>query len=240
MPIQQVKNISFYNEIAGDYDAIMEKERSNEVVRRAVADKFLATVAPGRVLDFGGGSGADLGWLTDHSYQVIFCEPSTAMKQLAIMRQNGKIPPDQPPRVVHRVAPGLPPGHVEFLSGAAVDFTSWNEHMPFSPAADAILANFAVINCIGDIDSLFRSLALVIRPGGALIALVLRPTLSHTVKSWAGLAPITLEVRYKDHTQTVVIHTMGAIRKASRAYFAFTSRKSLGGTVFSLIHLTRK
>jgi SAM-dependent methyltransferase len=224
MSVKQIQNISFYNEIANEYDAIMEKERSNAAVRREVADKFLDTVAPGRVLDFGGGTGGDLGWLTDHHYHVLFCEPSTRMKELAIMRHKRKILP----------------GHVEFLSGMAVDFTNWNKDPPFYPAADAILANFAVINCIEDITLLFRNLALVIRPGGSLIALVLRPKLLHTVKSLAGLAPDTMEVRYKEHAQTVFVHTMGAIRKASRAYFSFSSRKSLRGTVFSLIHLTRK
>jgi len=224
MSVKHIKNISFYNEIANDYDAIMEKERSNEVVRREVADKFMDTVAPGRVLDFGGGTGGDLGWLTDHYYHVLFCEPSTRMRELAIMRHNRKILP----------------GHVEFLSGTAVDFTSWNKNLPFYPAADAVLANFAVINCIEDIALLFRNLALVIRPGGGLIALVLRPKLLHTVRSLAGLAPDTLEIRYKEHAQTVFVHTTGAIRKASRDHFSFSGRKSLHGSVFSLIHLTRK
>jgi SAM-dependent methyltransferase len=224
MSVKQTENIAFYNEIANEYDAIMEKERSNEVVRREVADKFLDTIAPGRVLDFGGGTGGDLGWLTDHYYHVLFCEPSTRMKELAIMRHNRDIRP----------------GHVEFLSGTAVDFTSWSKNLPFYPPADAILANFAVINCIEDIAILFRNLALVIRPSGGLIALVLRPKLLHKVKSMAGLAPDILEIRYKEHALTAFVHTMRAIRKASRAYFSFSSRKSLRGTVFSLIHLTRK
>jgi SAM-dependent methyltransferase len=224
MSVKETKNISYYNEIANEYDAIMGKERSNEVVRWEVADKFLNTVAPGRVLDFGGGTGGDLGWLTNNYYHVLFCEPSIRMKQLAMMRHNKKIVP----------------GHVEFLSGAAVDFTSWNLNLPFCPPADAVLANFAVINCIEDIALLFKNLALVIRPGGVLIALVLRPKLLHKVRSLAGLGPHTLDIRYKEHAQTVFVHTMGAIRKASRAYFTFSSRKSLRGTVFSLIHLTRK
>jgi SAM-dependent methyltransferase len=223
MSVKQTKNISYYNEIADEYDAIMENDRSNEIVRREVADKFLHTVAPGRVLDFGGGTGGDLGWLTDNYYHVFFCEPSTRMKQLAIIRHKRKILP----------------GHVEFLSGSAVDFTSWDKDLPFYPPADAILANFAVVNCIEDIALLFRNLALVIRPGGGMIALVLRPKLLHRVRSLAGLAPDTLEITYKEHAQTVFVHTMGDIRKASRAYFSFSSQKSLCGTVFSLIHLTR-
>ena len=219
-----MKNINFYNEIANDYDAIMDREGSNGVVRKQVADKFLDTVAPGRVLDFGGGTGSDLGWLTDNYYHVLFCEPSARMKELALRRYNRRILP----------------GHVEFLSGAAVDFTNWNEALPFYPLADGILANFAVINCIEDIGLLFRNLARVIRPGGGLIALVLRPKWTHVAGSLAGLEPDTLEIRYKDHEQTVFVHTTRAIRRASRAFFSFRSRKSIRGSVFSLIHLTRK
>lgn len=219
-----MKNIFFYDQIAEHYDAIMEEERSNAIVRQEVIDKFLGTVAPGRVLDFGGGTGSDLGWLTDHYFHVIFCEPSVKMNDLAIRRHHRKILP----------------GHVEFLSGAAVDFTAWNRELPFYPPADAILANFAVINCIADIDLLFRSLSLVIRPGGSLIALLLRPKRMHTFRSLAGLAPDTLEVRYKGHAQTVYVHTPRALRRASADYFTFTGWRSLRGSVFSILHLTRR
>ncbi|MDP4148565.1 MAG: class I SAM-dependent methyltransferase [Bacteroidota bacterium] len=219
-----MRNIFFYDQIAQDYDAIMEEERSNGLVRQKVIRKFLETVAPGRVLDFGGGTGSDLGWLTDHYYHVIFCEPSVKMKDLAIRRHQRK----------------SLPGHVEFLSGPAVDFTGWNRDLPFYPPADAILANFAVINCIEDIDTLFRSLSLVVRPGGSLIALLLRPNWRHTLRSMAGLAPGTLEVRYKGYEQTVYVHTPVAVRRASGDYFDFSGWRSLHGSVFSILHLTRK
>jgi SAM-dependent methyltransferase len=217
-------NISFYNEIAGDYDAIMDKEQSNQVVRRKVAGKFLDTVAPGRVLDFGGGTGDDLGWLTDHDYQVVFCEPSAGMKELAIRRTRENPRHDR----------------IDFLSDRSVDFADWHRNLPFSPAVDAILANFAVINCIADIDLLFKNLALVLRPGGSLIALVLRPKRREVLRSFAGLRPATLQVQFKEQRQTVYVHTSKSIRKASAAYFHFAGREPLYGSVFSLIHLTRK
>jgi SAM-dependent methyltransferase len=224
MQAKHMKNSSFYNEIAEEYDALMDKEGSNGVVRRKVADKFLGTVASGRVLDFGGGTGSDLEWLTKHPYQVIFCEPSAGMKEQALFRYQN----------------GIRPGLVDFLSGAQSDFTEWHKNLPFHPAADAVLANFAVVNCISDIGLLFRNLALVLKPGGSLIALVLRPKWLHTLRSFAGLTPDTLEVRYKEHSQTVYVHTAKAIQKASAPYYTFSSRTSLPGSVFSLIHLTRK
>jgi ubiquinone/menaquinone biosynthesis C-methylase UbiE len=224
MPENEVKNIAYYDEIAGDYDALMDNAHSNAIVRKKVSDKFLSKIAPGsRVLDFGGGTGADLGWLTDH-YPVIFCEPSTGMKEQAILRQRGK--------PAH--------GRVDFLSATMTDFTAWPDHPPFTPQVDAILANFAVINCIRDIDRLFRSLAAVLRPGGQLIALLLRPKMRHELRSFAGLKTETLDIAYKDRRQTVYIHSAKAIRAAAAPQFYFSSRESLHGSVFSLIHLIRK
>ena len=57
------QNISYYNEIAADYDAILQKDVNNTAVRLKLAAKFTTLVKSGRVLDFGGGTGQDLGWL---------------------------------------------------------------------------------------------------------------------------------------------------------------------------------
>jgi SAM-dependent methyltransferase len=225
MPEKDLKNISYYDEIAGSYDAIMEDAHSNKIVRKRVFDKFTKEVGSGaRVLDFGGGTGADLEWLTGNHYTVIFCEPSTAMREQAMRRVRDKGTSVQ----------------IDFLSDAAVDFTGWPDHLPLSSPVDAILANFAVINCIRDIGLLFRSLAGVLRPGGTLMALVLRPALRHELRSLAGFATDTQEVRYKDHRQTVYMHSEKAIRRAVGPFFRISSRESLRDSEFLLIHLIRK
>jgi ubiquinone/menaquinone biosynthesis C-methylase UbiE len=224
MPEKDLKNISYYDKIAGDYDSLMQGEHANTVVRKKVADKLLSAVPAGaRVLDFGGGTGADLEWLTDHHYRVVFCEPSTGMRERAIRRQQEK----------------NAPGQIDFLSDEAADFTKWSEELPFTSPVDAILANFAVINCIRDIDLLFDSLARVLKPGGHLFALLLRPKMRHQLRFLAGLGTDTLDIRYEDHQQTVYIHTTRAIRHAAKPFFIFSGRELLRGSVFSLIHLTR-
>ena len=40
------------------------------------------------------------------------------------------------------------------------DFRNWNAGFPFDQKVNAVLANFAVINCIPDIELLFEKLAL--------------------------------------------------------------------------------
>jgi SAM-dependent methyltransferase len=225
MPERDVKNISYYDEIAGSYDAIMNDAHSNKIIRRRVSEKFEKEVEPGaRVLDFGGGTGADLEWLTARPYSVIFCEPSEAMREKAMDRQQ-----DKPAG-----------GRVQFLSGAAVDFTLWPDHSPVSSPVDAVLANFAVINCIRDIGMLFRSLGLVLRPGGGLIALLLRPGLRRELRSLAGFKTDTLEVGFKDQRATVYLHSVKEIQAAASPFFTISSRESLRGSQFLLINLTRK
>lgn len=224
MSENRTENISYYDEIAGRYDAIMDEERSNAVVREMVGSRFRKAVPKGRVLDFGGGTGADLGWLTEKGYEVVFCEPSTGMREKAFDRFR-----DQ-----------ALSGSIDFLSGEAADFGTWHAQLPFTAPVDGILANFAVLNSIPDIGSLFGNLALVLRPGGTLIALVLRPTWRQTLRFLLRRGPGTYVMHFNKHRHQVFVHTSESLRSASSAYFSFAGWESFTGSSFCLIQLTRK
>src|SRR5688572_7680617 len=159
------QNISYYDEIAGQYDAILVKDTSNRITREQVAEKFCEIISSGWVLDFGGGTGKDLEWLTEKGYRVIFCEPSAKMREKAMTFSRD---------ILHR-------NDIVFLEDATTDFTKWHENIPFSQKTDVILANFAVINSIPGINLLFQNLSLIIKPGGHLLMLVLR---SNFKKRW--------------------------------------------------------
>src|ERR1700722_678196 len=79
------QNISYYDEIADDYDAMLQRDASNKITREKVAEKFTLLVKNGAVLDFGGGTGSDLGWLSGGNYDILFCEPSVGMRRKAIL-----------------------------------------------------------------------------------------------------------------------------------------------------------
>jgi SAM-dependent methyltransferase len=224
MTTKQLENIWFYDELAPTYDAIMDRDDSNSLVRQKVATKFLSAVPRGRILDFGGGTGADLGWLTGHGYQVVFCEPSEGMRDQAIERFKGRPSP-------------FP---VQFLAGEATDFTFWHQVPPFLSPVDGVLANFSVFNCIADLGLLFKNLSRVIKPHGSLIALILRPKTIDSVRSFFGLESNTLRVHFLDFEQTVYVHSTQAIQKSSSPYFYFSSRTPITDSVFSLFHLTRR
>ena len=80
------QNIAYYKAIATGYDAILEEDAANAAVRSRVAEVFTSLVRGGCIIDFGGGTGQDSKWLANRRYHVIFCEPSPAMREIAIKR----------------------------------------------------------------------------------------------------------------------------------------------------------
>src|SRR5450631_255764 len=150
-------NIFYYDAIAAEYESMLNNDVKNLLIRDTVTQKFLTAVKAGRVLDFGGGTGLDFGWLIKHRYPITFCEPSHGMRRIA----------------VERMKKDCPDAAVFFLNDEQADFRNWTDSFPFGESMDAALANFAVINCIPDIGLLFEKLSLALKPGGQLIALVL-------------------------------------------------------------------
>lgn len=228
--IQQ--NISYYDAIAPDYDLLLEKDQKNDVARKKMKEKFRKTVDQGIVLDFGGGTGKDLAWLAEGNYQVIFCEPSSRMREIAIRQFPEK-----------SGGPGI-----LFLDDPATDVSTWEVKLPFSKKTDAILCNFAVINCIPGLAILFKNLASAIRSGGHLLILSMNCSFK---KRWRSNRLATLislitgkyvkaKISYKDHRQTVYLYTLREIKRASAPYFDFCSRELLKENEFLLIHLARK
>lgn len=225
-------NISYYDQIANNYDELLSQETKNRIVRQKVKDKFTRIVRSGWVLDFGGGTGLDLEWLIARKYNIVFCEPSDVMREKA-MRHN-----DNP----------LQHSNLVFLDKDKTDFSTWNKNLPFSQHVDGVLSNFGVINCIPDIDSLFKSLALVTKPGGHFIALFLDRSLRkmwkwhrrNAIRSLIFGIPFIMYVHHKEHRQMVFVHTVKEIKKASSPYFNYVSHESLSDEGFILLHLVRK
>jgi SAM-dependent methyltransferase len=224
------KNIAFYNEIAANYDTILDENNSNEIVRKRVKEKFISIVDGRRVLDFGGGTGRDLEWLVNNKYEVIFCEPSEEMRKKAINQYKNNTLTN----------------HITFLENDKADFTNWHVEPPVPIKVDAILSDFAVINCIADIDLLFKNLALIIKPGGHIIALMLnneykktwRWKLCEFFRYFFSRKPVMKNIQYKEYHQTVYVYSPKNIKKASAVYFDMPGKEAL--FEFILIHFIRK
>jgi SAM-dependent methyltransferase len=226
------QNISYYDKIASDYDLILNQNGNNKLIRDNTASKFRDIVKGDCVLDFGGGTGLDLYWLDQANYRIIFCEPSREMRQIAINRQINE----------------LPNANIQFLGDREVDFRNWNDEFPFKEKVDAILANFAVVNCIPDIKLFFEKIALAVKPGGIVIALILKngllrrlqSNLKGTLKSVFTGYPTEFYVDFKDNRQLVYIHTIKSIRRASAGNFQLVRIEQLEKFGYDLIHLERK
>lgn len=223
------ENILYYNAIADEYNSMLDKNL-DRIIREKVAQKFSDIVEGPVALDFGGGTGLDLPWLSDKNDTIFFCEPSKGMREIAI-RSRGNLAND----------------NVIFLEDFAADFRQWQQQLPFPEKVDTILSNFAVFNCIPDIEFLFRNLAVVIKPGGNLIALVLgkAPKIANGsfrrhFKSIVHHEPATINITYKENQQTVYMYSLKEIMRASGGYFNFCSSEVLPGSGFTLIHLKRK
>ncbi len=226
------QNVSYYDKIAEHYDEIMEQDEGNRKVREKVAYVFNKLIASGLVLDFGGGTGKDLGWLIEKGYNVIFCEPSVKMREKAIFLSKKN----------------LLAGKVVFLDDEASDFTAWQTRLPFPQTTDAVLSNFAVINSIPDLKSFFKNLSLVIRPGGHLLMLVLS---SYFRKRWQAnrlatllslftSTTVTATVRFNQQEQKVYLYSTSKIARVAKSNFHFQSRQSFKENGFELLHFTRK
>jgi len=224
------ENISFYNEIASDYDAILDTEETNDSVRSKVKEKFSGLVESGTVLDFGGGTGLDLKWLTANGYQVLFCEPSPGMRKLAINRSL-ELPNKQ---------------NIKFINNDLSDFSKWHTSPPCQLQIDAILSNFAAINCIQNIELLFANLGNIIKPGGQFIMLVLQH--GYKKNSWWKFRKflrgtltgesLTLLIKFKNEYQTVYVHTKKELATAATPFFKIISREDV--QEFTMFHLIRK
>jgi SAM-dependent methyltransferase len=222
------RNVSYYDHIAGQYNHTLHKDRSNEIIREKVAKKFREYTGNGLVLDFGGGTGLDLDWLTEYN-KVIFSEPSSGMREIAHRNH-------------HQNA------SVIFLDAAKTDFRKWDHDPPFPEKVDAVLCNFAVLNSIPDIACLFSSLSLMMKPGADLLALILdnRPEkLIHqsrrkAIGSLIFHLPFKFYIYSGTHKHAVYIHTDRDIKKAAFQFFESRDKETWKEYNFCLIHLVKK
>jgi SAM-dependent methyltransferase len=211
----------FYDSIAREYDHFMtEDDRGvRDIVYRAIED-----ICPsGTAVDFGGGTGLDLPYLSK-GHKVFFIEPSVEMRAVAKQRSNSL-------------------NDIHFIDNN-LQFENWNgERLPFPEKADLILMNFAVLNCISNLPLLFQQLALICHPGPFIIATILNPSPWHLLKTRPAALLKYYFTRmkgynnYKGISHTAYIYKRSAVRKASSPTFEVISLQPVLNSPFSLLIL---
>jgi SAM-dependent methyltransferase len=218
---------SFYNSIAHAYENQLTD--LDQMAREEIARLFNRYVHKGIILDFGGGTGLDLPWLLISQHRIIFAEPSFAMRAAAKKKfgQNSRI---------------------VFLE-EELDFTRWSEeHLPFVEKVDSVLANFAVLNCIENMDCLFEKIALIGKKYCHLIITIIDPRFMPIMRNYSILSALRLiyfgkliilnnnnGIYHETH-----LHTIAAIKKASHTFFEFESVQAIEFSNFVTICLRKK
>jgi SAM-dependent methyltransferase len=209
----------------------MNSNTLNEQIRKKTAEYFKTVVKGKYVMDFGGGTGADLRWLSENNYEVCFCEPANAMRNIAIEHNASNIKSES----------------IEFLMDTKTDFRAW-EIATFYEKFDAVLANFCVFNIIDDLQLLFSKLSMSLKPKGHIIALLLDATFTGITKHYLKNFIISflknsypsLIVQYSGNRHTVYLHTPGKIKQSLPKELTCIKIESLGDSGFMLVHIQKQ
>lgn len=223
------KNIAFYDSVSKVYNSNMEKNPEVAIIRNKVENIFTQYVKSGIVLDFGSGTGEDLKWLLKYNYRIICCEPSTEMRAIASAQYDANV-------------------QIRILNDQETDFNSWNQSYPFNEKLNGMLANFAVINSIDNIDKLFSVLASKTDTGATFLFLVLHYSFFQKLRlnvrsaflSCFGRSTFHYCNYYGSNEHYVFAHSKKSILKAANKYFSVARVYNLKKQNFHLYHMLRK
>lgn len=151
------QNAAFHDDLAPRYDAHLTINPYNILAREAFVELVTRHVpSGGSLLDFGCGTGIDALRYAQEGYRVMAYDNSPGMVEQ--VKQRCK---------------------VEIASGAV---TAWSEaypsflmHLSQWPAPSAAVADFAVLNSIGELAPLFDTFARCLAPPGWVIVSILNP-----------------------------------------------------------------
>jgi ubiquinone/menaquinone biosynthesis C-methylase UbiE len=198
---------SFYDAVAKDYNSHMTA--SDEKARKKISQLFMKVVKKGCVLDFGGGTGLDVQWLLENQYSVLFLEPSQSMREIAI--QNISSGPN-----------------LHFVDN--VNFNSWSSgYLPFGEKVVGVLANFAVLNCINNIEVFFEKINLICEENSVVVITILNSTPTALVRNYSLGAALRvflkgthgIKQKYNDVYHQTYLHSIPALKKAAHQNFEF-------------------
>ena len=217
----------FYDSIAAEYNGHMT--RADKKVRESVHNLLASHLSKGNILDFGGGTGLDIPWFLEDKYLITFVEPSERMRSIAHVNHVSK-------------------EEVTFVE-INTDFNKWKEgNMPFDHKVNGILANFAVLNCIGDIQTLFEKFNLVSSADCRIVATVIDPGFRNMVRHYSFFAALRMLLQsrltifntYKDQVHPTYIHSLASIKKASSKHFILESITPLELSSFAVLIFRKK
>ncbi len=221
----------YYNSIASEYDDIMNMHPINKCVRNIVEKKIKSIVTKNsKILDFGGGTGEDLHWLSKN-YNVTFLEPSEEMRNVA-----------------YKKALDNNYNEIQFVKASSTLFENFTSSS-FTKKFDAIIANFAVINSIKDLNLLSNKMALICEENCDLFFVVLYrlPDLKssylkdklHDATFKNKTFSKNFEIKNKTVKSKIYIHSLKYLKKNFQENFRFVNAFHISDSYFKIIHLKK-
>lgn len=142
-----------FERIAPWYDDLFTRTSIGRAQRQQVWDRLLRRFPPGcQILELNCGTGEDAGFLARHGCQLMACDASPAMIQIAAARASRE------------------------HWGTAVEFQCLgNEELnrlSSRGSFDGAFSNFSGLNCVADLSPVAHSLAALVKPGGYLLLCV--------------------------------------------------------------------
>jgi SAM-dependent methyltransferase len=151
------QNAAFHDDLAPRYDASVTNNACNILARDAFVDLVSRCVSPGSVLlDFGCGTGLDALRFARKGYRVLAYDNSSGM--IAQLEQ--------------RCKPEIASGKITAWSEP---YPSFLARFPLAPTPSAVVADFAVLNSIRDLEPLFETFAQYLARPGWVISSLLNP-----------------------------------------------------------------
>jgi SAM-dependent methyltransferase len=198
------QNAAFHDHVAAQYDHHLLLDPHNALARNAFHD-LVARYLPsdGTLLDFGCGTGLDAQHYAGRGYRVLAYDNSPGM--MAQLEQ----------RCPAEIASGQ-------IQTCSVAFPSFPALLPRWPAPQAIVANFAVLNSIRDLEPLFGHFTELLAPRGWLIVSVLNPLHWSKVRMpawWRNALPDPTGPRlYAHQPYPTYLHFVPGLLRAARGF----------------------
>ena len=229
---QELDPVKYYDNISSKYDSTLNSNSDNSKIRDEVKHYFLKNVSGKIVLDFGGGTGKDLIWLAGNGFKIYFCEPSKGMREIALKN----------------IKSLKSTAEIILMDELSSNFHNWNKNnIPIDNKLDGILANFAVLNSIKDLEDLSAKLALISRKNCRFIVSVLNVNikrifsrdLSVILRLFLSGYGFATQIKEGNNKMIVYLHTESNIIKTFGKYFNYVESFRIQKSSFRLFHFLR-
>jgi len=194
------KTLEYYDALASEYDNILTEQ--DNIIRNDVQKYFKSIEGICEILDFGGGSGLDLFWQLKVGYKVLFYEPSEKMAK----------------RAKDKVENHPNKEDVQFIIGKDARISKLHTRINPTQKVDAIFSNFAAINSISDLNSLFETFSQLLRPHGHIVCLLYKPN-SGIINKFKQLFNIKISLNIKNQSglqMMVHVHSEKELKSAAK------------------------